>query len=347
MRPSDPETQCSSETSIPAVASICDDLEIFILTYNRADLLKKAIESCINQTIGRLSITVLDNASTDHTADVVGSFHNPDVRLMSASENLGGLGNVKRAQEFASRKYTMIFHDDDQLHTNYIKRALSYLKETPDAKIAVANFTNIAAGAVCVMRDNMTGPVLKLDRSHFAAALYLRNKVAFCSAIYCTDALKSLDLVDLAKKFGKWGDRPIMITAVRNGYAILLTDTYVYCGRHDSQDTHQTQTQPSHIVWLNRERFSRDILGDQRSNFTGQCFRTMSHRRLKSGYKRRIIQEISFTDYLKDALDLGATTTEIWRARWMYPKFIQWLVDACAQRYLRKHFTLGSHRSQP
>ena len=52
---------------------VAEELEIFILTYNRADMLKVAIQSCLDQTIKEISITVLDNASTDHTSEIASS----------------------------------------------------------------------------------------------------------------------------------------------------------------------------------------------------------------------------------------------------------------------------------
>ena len=46
-------------------------IEIFILTYNRAEMLKDSIISLLNQSIGKIKITVLDNASTDNTENLV------------------------------------------------------------------------------------------------------------------------------------------------------------------------------------------------------------------------------------------------------------------------------------
>lgn len=317
-----------------------EELEIFILTYNRAEMLEVAIESCLQQTVKGLSITILDNASTDHTAKVASSFKEPNVHYVAATENIGGLGNIQRCQNLCSKKYVMIFHDDDQLHPAYVETAFAYLQANPDSNVAVSNAITVPAKSTPSFPDLSSKSILKLDRVHFAAALYVRNKIAFCSAVYRKELLKSLDFEDLKEKFGKWGDRPIMIEAVGDGSAIVLTGEYVYTGRHDAQDTHLNQTQPPHTVWLNREKFFRDILGDQLSNFPGICFCVMSHRRLKSGFKRRIIKGIAFPKYLEDAFSIGAATGRTWKLGWLAPRPVQRFVDSYSQKYLRRHFTI-------
>lgn len=319
---------------------ISNELEIFIVTYNRADMLKTAIESCLQQTVQGISITILDNASTDNTSDVVASFENRNIHYLPTKENIGAYGNILRSQELCSTKYVLIFHDDDQLHPKYVASAYHYLNQHPDANLVVSNSVTIPAQSTPDHSTVHNKSILKLDRTHLAAALYVKNKIAFCSAIYRKDALLSLDFRDLEKKFGKWGDRPIMIEAVGKGMAIILTGTYIFTGRHEAQDTHQKKTQPPHTLWLNREKFFYDILGDSITDYKGLCFCIMNHRRLKSGYKRRIAKGIKFKAYIEDAFSIGSVTKKSWEMTWLAPKFIQNLFNRCFARYLDKHFSI-------
>ena len=48
-----------------------DNIEAFIFTSNKKDFLKESITSILNQTIGNISITVIDIASSDGTGDLV------------------------------------------------------------------------------------------------------------------------------------------------------------------------------------------------------------------------------------------------------------------------------------
>ena len=51
-----------------------DDIQIFIMTHNRATLISESIESLFNQTAGVKEITVLDTESSDNTAAVVSHY---------------------------------------------------------------------------------------------------------------------------------------------------------------------------------------------------------------------------------------------------------------------------------
>ena len=318
-----------------------DDLEVFILTKDRAALLEKTIESLLRQTLQGFSITVLDNASTDNTAEVVAAFKSPCIRISTAPENLGSLGNLHRSQMMATRKYVLIFHDDDQLHPDYLRTALVYLQAHSDAGLLVSAKRNIRAGANPDVPSRINRSAIKLNRSLFATCLFIQNKLAFSGVIYRTDCWKALDLESVFSPFGKWGDRSIMIEALGNRNAIVLRGPFIYYGRHETQDSRNEGTQTPYTAWLNRERLFKNILGDQLSTFPGLCFCIFSHRRLKSGYKRRIIKGLDFKAYIHDALEMGATTAKAWRFRMLAPRPVQNGFNSLAWLYLRYRYRIA------
>jgi rhamnopyranosyl-N-acetylglucosaminyl-diphospho-decaprenol beta-1,3/1,4-galactofuranosyltransferase len=64
---------------------------VVIVTYNRADLLVRMLDGLAAQTHRPDAVFVVDNASTDHTADVLRR-DDLDLRVMRSAENLGGAG---------------------------------------------------------------------------------------------------------------------------------------------------------------------------------------------------------------------------------------------------------------
>lgn len=70
---------------------------VVIPTYNRAELLERAIISVLNQSFQDFEIIIIDNNSTDNTLDVVEAFRDPRIRLykidnrgiIAISRNLG------------------------------------------------------------------------------------------------------------------------------------------------------------------------------------------------------------------------------------------------------------------
>ena len=49
------------------------DISIVIPTYNRCDLLKRAINSVLDQTINVREIIIVDNGSTQNTYEIISS----------------------------------------------------------------------------------------------------------------------------------------------------------------------------------------------------------------------------------------------------------------------------------
>lgn len=61
-----------------------------ITTHNRCDLLKRAIESALNQSISSKEVIVVDDASTDETPTIVSSYPSVTYIRIDKSESRGG-----------------------------------------------------------------------------------------------------------------------------------------------------------------------------------------------------------------------------------------------------------------
>lgn len=96
-------------------------VSVIIPTYNRADLLREAIESVLNQTYENFELLVLDNCSPDHTSDVVASFRDHRIKYLRHQCNIGSTGNYTYGLNLAKGKYVSFLPDDDR----YIDKFLS------------------------------------------------------------------------------------------------------------------------------------------------------------------------------------------------------------------------------
>lgn len=80
--------------------SLMKPIGIFICNYNGADFVVKCIESLERQTIQNFDIYVIDNASTDHTPEIIRKAFGDKVSLLCNSENLGGAGGFNCGLEY-------------------------------------------------------------------------------------------------------------------------------------------------------------------------------------------------------------------------------------------------------
>lgn len=94
-------------------------------------MLKEAIRSVLNQTFHDYEILVIDDYSTDHTEDAVGSFSDNRIIYLMNDRGAGGAG-TRNAGIFRARGKWVAFLDDDDI---WLPRKLSMLH----AKILTAD----------------------------------------------------------------------------------------------------------------------------------------------------------------------------------------------------------------
>ena len=62
-------------------------VSVVITTYNGARCLKNTIQSVINQTYTNWELILIDDASTDNTADIVSTFNDQRIRYHKLEKN--------------------------------------------------------------------------------------------------------------------------------------------------------------------------------------------------------------------------------------------------------------------
>lgn len=113
-------------------------ITIGIPTYNRATLLKRSIQSALDQNCPNLRIVVADNASNDSTPSVVKSFQDPRIDYLRNETNLGLYRNWNRILETNKSTFCCILPDDDELRPGFAQETVAALETHPSAALAVA-----------------------------------------------------------------------------------------------------------------------------------------------------------------------------------------------------------------
>lgn len=92
-------------------------LSICIPTYNRAALLKEALESIISQATDQIEIVVSDNASTDNTKEIIEEFQKrfSQIQYFCWGDNQGADKNYIKVIELAKGEYCWWLGSDDAL----------------------------------------------------------------------------------------------------------------------------------------------------------------------------------------------------------------------------------------
>ena len=110
-----------------------NDLDIVITTFNVKDLLLDCLKSVFD-TKGKgdaWNVIVIDNASTDGTADAVEK-NFPNVKLITSKENLGFAKANNLARKFANAKNVLFLNPDTKISDKVIQKTLKILEDKKD-----------------------------------------------------------------------------------------------------------------------------------------------------------------------------------------------------------------------
>lgn len=161
-------------------------LTIAIPTYNRADDLRRLL-GVLAQELGEIDdsidIVICDNASTDHTREVIERFveQTPAARAIHQATNLGMDGNFCACAESVRGEYFWLIGDDDLPVPGAIQALVSLLKrEKPDLLYMDSRWlpdVSIAA------KEPVVGPLRVSDLSQEAFGRRVHVWTTFLSAM--------------------------------------------------------------------------------------------------------------------------------------------------------------------
>lgn len=123
-------------------------VSILMSTYNRADLLPKAMDSIIGQTYRDFELVVINNGSTDDTAEVLKNYEqDPRVRVLTLPVNRGCAGGLNFGLGQLNGEWFGTISDDDYLTEDALAIMMRIPEEVdPEVNAVTANCRSKATG---------------------------------------------------------------------------------------------------------------------------------------------------------------------------------------------------------
>lgn len=215
------------ETNRPLVS-------VIIPTYNRAGVIKNAIESVLCQTYGNIEIIVVDDGSTDNTKDALLSCKD---RIKYFYKENGG---VSSARNFGIREargeYVAFLDSDDIWLPPKIERQLDLLAKNNDLDCMIGDIEFIDISGKVMKRSDMRkqiphdGMILKyLVKNFQTMCTILMKREIFADVGYFDEELKTAEDIDMllriASKY-KIGVTEQPLIRVRTGYPSLSGEIF-------------------------------------------------------------------------------------------------------------------------
>lgn len=130
---------------------------IAVPLFNSERYIKKTIISVLNQIYKNFSLILIDNCSTDNSANIIKTFDDSRIVYFKNKTNLGMYGNFNRClEETQGYDYVLMLCSDDTILPDYIQSKIFMFESHPEL-VMVCNSTQVqtAEGRNLFIRKNM------------------------------------------------------------------------------------------------------------------------------------------------------------------------------------------------
>ena len=108
------------------------ELSIIMPLYNTANYVAQAIQSLLSQTYTNFELIIVDDASTDQSLEIVKSFNDTRIKILTNEKNEGIVFSRNRGLQIAKGKFLAPFDSDDIAMPEKFEKQIIFLKKHPD-----------------------------------------------------------------------------------------------------------------------------------------------------------------------------------------------------------------------
>jgi len=161
---------------------------VIIPTCNRAEFLRSAIASVLHQTFQDFEIVIIDDASRDHTSEVVTNFKDTRIKLIHHQVSKGAAEARNTGILNSNSEYIAFLDDDDEWLPDKLQTQVDFLENSPPE-----------VGGVCAYRltiDRVSGRLLHVRRSETPLDISTMNFITTSSLLLRRRCFEEFGLFD-------------------------------------------------------------------------------------------------------------------------------------------------------
>lgn len=238
----------------------CPLVSVIVLNWNGKDYVGECLESIQKQTFAGWELILLDNGSTDGSADYIHSSFSSWVRLLRSPQNLGFAGGNNLAIREARGRYVALINNDAQADVRWLEELVRVAEAEPCAGMWASKIYLWGRGKLLdnagqlIYRDglNRGRGRLEMDRGQFDNL----EEVLFpsgCAALYRREMLEEVGLFD-EDFFAYADDTDLGLRGRMAGWKCLYVPTAVVHHRYSQSSGRYSPFKAFHVernrVWI-------------------------------------------------------------------------------------------------
>ncbi len=157
-------------------------ISVVLPVFNRAQVVSRAIESVLAQSMGDFELIVVDDGSRDGTADLLAQQTDPRIRILTLARNGGACAARNRGIESARGELVCFLDSDDVFLPSKLEVVRDLFAAQPELDLLIDSFVcrkGIGASGRLKTKRNPPG----LSGREFRAALFERQIAKATTAI--------------------------------------------------------------------------------------------------------------------------------------------------------------------
>lgn len=183
------------------------------VTYNRAHLVKRAVESILSQSYKKIEVILVNNASTDKTSEALVELKKNDPRIVmtTTKSNMGSAMGLNIGVRAAKGKYIAILDDDDfWADPQKLEKQVKFFEERPEYALTGGGIIKINEEGEELIRylfpeeDSEIRKII-LAENAFAHSTVLYKKDVWEKAGGYNKEFNGFEDMDMWLKMGKFG----------------------------------------------------------------------------------------------------------------------------------------------
>lgn len=108
-------------------------VSVFIPTYNDENFVQQAIDSVLAQKFSNYELIIINDASTDRTAEIINQYrHQPQVRIYHNKNNLGVAANWNFGVSLCRGDFVVRLNADDFFAPDYLEKVIAVFQQYPE-----------------------------------------------------------------------------------------------------------------------------------------------------------------------------------------------------------------------
>ena len=227
------------------------EVSVIVPTYNRANVLPRALDSVLSQTYKDIELIVVDDNSDDDTRNVVESYSDPRIRYVRHEINQGANSARNTGIKEANGHYISFLDDDDEWFAEKINTQLTVLKQLDDSYgLAYSGRQIVKNGKVIEeYKPDLEGEVFR--------ELLKENFIPSETPLIRYDCFESVGLFD--ERFRSCQDWDMWLR-ISQEYKISCVDEILAVSHWDSNDRISTNSRRKHQGYeLILKKYSKHI----------------------------------------------------------------------------------------